>query len=113
MNLLILLPLGGGVIPFLISWEKECASFAPGTSAPPGCFLISLCAVKEEGEGGKEVESMLDAVGIKGEDFLINSGDETLLGRGKLVSTASSPSSSSPKRLIATFMTPRGAIEIS
>ena len=61
------------------------------------------------------VEEMLEAVGVKGEDILVGGEEETLLGKGKLLSSSSSSSSSSGKKtgLVATLLTPNGAIEIS
>mmetsp|Transcript_37640 Transcript_37640/g.59413 ORF Transcript_37640/g.59413 Transcript_37640/m.59413 type:complete len:145 (-) Transcript_37640:79-513(-) len=110
---------GGGVIPFLIRWEKNSLPFSPSStssSSSPGCFLISLCAIQEGEENEREeVEKKLFSLGIPKESFLVSSASQTLLGRSKVLSSLPlpSPSPSQKKRLIATLFTPKGVIEIS
>mmetsp|Transcript_23213 Transcript_23213/g.38380 ORF Transcript_23213/g.38380 Transcript_23213/m.38380 type:complete len:278 (+) Transcript_23213:151-984(+) len=75
---------GGGLVPFLISWESR----SPAADAPSGIMLKGLRA---EAPDPSAIAPMLDAIGVDAASFLRHGSEP---------------------RLIATLATPNGVVEI-
>ena len=81
---------GGGIVPFLISWDPSCASFLPPATAAGGCILRALRAESPE---PVEVSAMLEAVGTPAAGLSLTHGQRP--------------------RLVATLDTPHGIVELA
>ena len=80
---------GGGLVPFLISWDPTCADFLPPNTAVAGCTLTALRA---ESPAPAAVTPLLRAVGIEPSALSLTRGERP--------------------RLVATLETPRGTVEL-
>ena len=80
---------GGGIVPFLISWDPECADILPPNTAVAG---LTLTGLRAESPSPAEVAPLLSAVGLDAADVELAQGPKP--------------------RIIATLDTPLGPVEL-